>query len=82
MQQEKKALLKKALHPISTKKIQLLTTTTNYPMFYVTTDGAKRSIGEMAEESEHFVAVEDFKQIYLKGLSGEIKDLHTTVDGQ
>lgn len=82
MQQEKQALLKKALHPISTKKIQLLTTSTNYPMFYVTSDGVERSIGEMAEESENFVAVEDFKNIYLKGLYEEIKGIHTTVDGQ
>lgn len=82
MSSDKLEILKKNLHPISQKNVQLLFTSTNYPMFYVTADQSSKTPNEMAGSPTNFVSMDDFKLVYLKQLLNDLTLTTAKFDNQ
>ena len=59
--------LKQVLHPISEKKVQMICTATNNPLFFISsTNQNPHDPSQLEEPTSHFVSAEEFRYVYLK----------------
>ena len=59
--------LKQVLHPLSEKRVQMICTATNNPLFFISNANQNPHDPSQHEEgSTHFVSVEEFRYVYLK----------------
>lgn len=83
--------LKNALHPISSKKVEVIYTAADNCLFYITPseisfDAANNQQFNGEEElninKEYIITAEEFQDIYLKSVSQDMNDLCNTVNSQ
>lgn len=79
---DRQELLKQALHPVGEKRIQLMSTATNNPLFFISNAELPKNPEEMINFQSCFVSAEEQRYVYQKDLAKEISETNNTANGQ
>lgn len=84
--------LKNALHPITSKKIEVVYTAADNCLFYISpsvdsvtpkkNNNFNGEYEEVVQNKEYIITADEFQEIYLKSVANEIQDLSNNVNAQ